>query len=83
MRNDVLKTHWKTIAHHVHATWTELTDDDLTRVQGHWDLLVDRIEERTGDLRTNIENRLEDLIDAWLSAPEDRFHLWRERSSGH
>jgi len=79
MRNDVLKTQWNAIARHIHATWTELTYDDLTRVQGHWDLLVDRIEERTGDLRTNIENRLEDLIDALLSAPEDRLYFPRER----
>jgi len=78
MRNDVLKTQWNAIARHISATWTELTDDDLTRVQRHGDLLVDRIEERTGDLRTNIENRLEDLIDALVSAPEDRIYFPRE-----
>lgn len=78
MRNDVLKTQWNAIARQLRATWTELTDDDLMRVQGHWDLLVDRIEELTGDLRTNIENRLEDLIDTLLSAPEERLRIRRD-----
>ena len=75
MRNDILKSRWDAIARHVRATWSELTDDDLARVHGHWDLLVDRIEERTGDLRTNIENRLEDLIDALYGTSDDRLEF--------
>jgi uncharacterized protein YjbJ (UPF0337 family) len=64
MRNDLLRSQWQRLRVLIQDMWSEITDDDLARVQGNWDLLVDRIQARTGDLRANIENRLEDLLDS-------------------
>jgi len=64
MRNDLLRSQWQRLRVLIQDMWSEITDEDLARVQGNWDLLVDRIQARTGDLRANIENRLEDLLDS-------------------
>ena len=72
MRNDLLRSQWQKLRVLIQDMWSELTDDDLARVQGNWDLLVDRIQERTGDLRANIENRLEDLLDSLETANDRR-----------
>ena len=71
MRNDLLSSQWQRLRVLIQDMWSEITDEDLARVQGNWDLLVDRIQARTGDLRANIENRLEDLLDS-LEASDHR-----------
>ena len=72
MRNDILKTQWKQIRGRVQQMWGELTDDDLARINGNWDQLVGKIEEKTGQLRMDIENRLGDLLETFQEAASDR-----------
>jgi len=72
MRNDILKTQWKQIRGRVQQMWGELTDDDLARINGNWDQLVGKIEERTGQLRMDIENRLGDLLETFQEASGER-----------
>lgn len=71
MRNDILKAQWKLLKGRIQQVWSELTDEDLARINGNWDQLVTRIEERTGLLRTEIENRLNDLIEPFTEAARD------------
>lgn len=72
MRNDILKAQWKQVRGRVQQMWGELTDDDLARINGNWDQLVGKIEEKTGQLRMDIENRLSDLLETFQDASGDR-----------
>jgi uncharacterized protein YjbJ (UPF0337 family) len=74
MRNDILKAQWKQVRGRVQQAWGELTDDDLARINGNWDLLVGKIEERTGQLRMDIENRLSDLLESFQDSVERPQH---------
>jgi uncharacterized protein YjbJ (UPF0337 family) len=77
MRNDVLKAQWKQVQGRVQQMWGELTDDDLARINGNWDMLVGRVEEKTGLLRADIENRLSDLLEQFQDVT-DRPHTATE-----
>ena len=72
MRNDILKAQWKQVRGRVQQMWGELTDDDLARINGNWDQLVGKIEEKTGQLRMDIENRLGDLLETFQEASGER-----------
>ena len=72
MRNDILKAQWKLLRGRIQQAYRELTDEDMARIDGNWDQLVNRIEERTGLLRTEIENRLDDLIEPFTEAAPRR-----------
>jgi hypothetical protein len=63
MRDDLLRAQWRKFRILIQDMWMDLTDDDLARIQGNWDPLVDRIEEISGDLRSDIEARIEALIE--------------------
>jgi uncharacterized protein YjbJ (UPF0337 family) len=45
----------------VKQKWGQLTDDDLVEVEGDYDRLVGKIQERTGDSAENIKKWMDDL----------------------
>lgn len=49
---------WDQLKGKAKQTWGELTDDDLDVAQGNFDEFVGNIEERTGETREEIEERL-------------------------
>jgi uncharacterized protein YjbJ (UPF0337 family) len=53
------KGRWEQLKAKAKQTWGELTDDDLAVVEGDFDELVGRIEERTGETAEAIAERLE------------------------
>lgn len=48
MNWDQIKGNWKQVMGRAKQQWGKLTDDDLTRIEGHRDELVGRIQERYG-----------------------------------
>lgn len=48
MSQDVLKGEWKTMKGRVKEWWGDLTDDDVTRIDGSYDRLVGAIQKRYG-----------------------------------
>lgn len=61
MNMDTLKGDWKQLAGKVKAKWGELTDDDMTVVEGKRDELAGRIQERYGCAKEQAEKELEDF----------------------
>jgi uncharacterized protein YjbJ (UPF0337 family) len=61
MNMDTLKGDWKQLAGKVKSKWGELTDDDLTVVEGKRDELAGRIQERYGCAKEQAEKELEDF----------------------
>ncbi|MEP7027248.1 MAG: CsbD family protein [Candidatus Eisenbacteria bacterium] len=71
MHNDILKAKWKQLRGSVKQSWGDLTDDDLARIDGSWDRLVGRIEEKTGQVRSDIESRLADLVEQFEASTRE------------
>jgi uncharacterized protein YjbJ (UPF0337 family) len=62
MNKEMLQGQWNQIKGRVKNAWGELTDDDLTRAGGDWDRLVGTIQERTGQVKEDVERGLTNLL---------------------
>lgn len=51
---------WDQVKGKAKQAWGNLTDDDLDVAEGHFDELVGKIKERTGETEEAIRERLED-----------------------
>lgn len=61
MDNQTLKGEWNQLKGTVKQKWAELTDDDLTHIEGDRDRLVGRVQERYGHSREDAERD----VDNW------------------
>jgi uncharacterized protein YjbJ (UPF0337 family) len=64
MNWDTIKGTWKQYRGQVKETWGDLTDDDLTRIEGKRDKLVGVIQERYGIARDEAERQVQDFESA-------------------
>lgn len=48
MNKDTLKGEWNQLKGKVKERWGDLTDDDLTKIEGKRDQLIGRLQERYG-----------------------------------
>jgi uncharacterized protein YjbJ (UPF0337 family) len=55
MNSDQIKGKLKQLGGDIKRKWGQLTDDDLTQASGSLDVLVGKIQERSGDRREAIE----------------------------
>ena len=53
MNNDVLKGKWKQIRGEAKSWWGKLTDDDLERADGKFDVLAGLLQEKYGYTRAH------------------------------
>ena len=58
MNRDVLQGKWKQLRGSVKKWWGNLTDDDLTYINGDRDKLVGRLQERYGYTREKAEQEV-------------------------
>lgn len=58
MNNDTLKGDWKQVKGSAKQQWAELTDDDLTHIEGSWDKLVGKVQERYGHAKDVVEREV-------------------------
>ena len=61
MNNQTLKGEWNQLKGSVKQKWADLTDDDLTHIEGDRDKLVGRIQERYGHSKEDAERD----VDEW------------------
>jgi uncharacterized protein YjbJ (UPF0337 family) len=62
MNRDVMKGQLKQMQGEVKRRWNKLTDDELGQVEGSFDKLVGRIQERYGYQREQAERELDDFL---------------------
>lgn len=55
-----MKGDWNIIKGTLKQKWAKLTDDDLQFIDGKNDVLVGRIQKRTGESREAVEKAIED-----------------------
>jgi len=56
--NDILSGNWKQMRGQVKEWWGDLTDDDLTKIDGKRDKLVGALQERYGYAKDRAENEV-------------------------
>ena len=66
----VLHENWNDIRATLKSKWRQLTDHDLGRFTGTADQLVNLIQQRSGQAKSEIENQLEDIIAQERSATD-------------
>ena len=60
MNEHTLKGEWNQMKGSAKQKWAELTDDDLTHVEGSRDKLVGRVQERYGRAKEDAEREVDD-----------------------
>lgn len=60
MNSETLKGEWNQLKGSVKQKWAELTDDDLTHIEGSRDKLVGRLQERSGRTKEDVEREVDD-----------------------
>jgi uncharacterized protein YjbJ (UPF0337 family) len=55
MNSDILKGKWKQIKGDMKQMWGKLTNDDVERINGNFDVLVGTLQERYGYSRDQAE----------------------------
>ncbi len=60
MNNQTLKGEWNQLKGSVKQKWADLTDDDLTHIEGSRDKLVGRLQERSGRNKEEVEREVDD-----------------------
>ena len=68
MNMDILQGRWKEVKGSIKHWWGLITDDDLNYIEGNWDKLIGKLQERYGYSRDQAEKEVNDF----LSMPDDR-----------
>jgi len=58
MNSDTMKGNWKQLKGKVKEAWGDLTDDELTQVEGKRDQLVGLIQKKYGKTKDEVETQL-------------------------
>ncbi len=63
MNWDIVKGKWKQMSGSAKEKWGELTDDDLTQIDGQREQLVGKVQEKYGVAKDEAERQ----VDEWAS----------------
>jgi uncharacterized protein YjbJ (UPF0337 family) len=59
MNSDIFKGNWKQFRGEIQKQWGKLTNDDLDVIQGEYDKLVGRVQERYGYERDRAQEEVD------------------------
>ena len=62
MNKDTLKGQWNQLRGEVKNQWGKLTDDELTQVEGNYDKLIGKVQERYGYHREQAQREVDDWL---------------------
>lgn len=62
MKKQVLKSQWSQLKAEVQDNWVRLGDEEIDQIDGEWDQLVEKLQERYGYSRIEAEAEIEELL---------------------
>jgi len=62
LNRDTFSGQWKQVKGEVKRKWGQLTDDDMTRIEGDYDKLIGSIQTRYGYTREQVEREIDDFF---------------------
>ena len=65
MNEDRLKGNWKQIKGKVKTKWGQLTDDEVSQINGERDRLVGTIQEKYGLAKDEAEKQVQEFEKSW------------------
>jgi uncharacterized protein YjbJ (UPF0337 family) len=68
--DDILQGNWKQLKGNVKEWWGDLTDDDITMIDGKRDKLVGALQERYGYAKERAENEVNRRLDEYQRATQ-------------
>jgi uncharacterized protein YjbJ (UPF0337 family) len=75
MNRDILEGRWKQIRGEVKAWWGKLTDDDLDRAAGKFDVLVGLLQEKYGYNRQQAVEEIDRRVTEYEASLKDRIEM--------
>jgi uncharacterized protein YjbJ (UPF0337 family) len=69
MNRDILQGKWNQLRGEVIRQWGRLTNDDVDELEGNFEKLVGRIQERYGYQRERAEQEVDDFLARWSPSP--------------
>ncbi len=70
MNNDILKGNWNQIKGQIQKSWGKLTNDDVDQVQGNYQMLVGKLQEKYGYSKEKAQQE----VDNFLSKSQQQTH---------
>ncbi len=61
MNKDILIGNWKQLKGKVKQEWGKLTDDDLDEIEGNYEILAGRLQEKYGISRDEVDRKIEEF----------------------
>lgn len=62
---NAFKGSWNQFKGEIKRLWGKLTDDELTQIEGDYDKLIGKIQERYGRSKEEIQRQLEESYNRW------------------
>ena len=73
MNKDILEGQWKQIKGEAQAWWGKLTDNDLDRAAGRFDMLVGILQEKYGYTRQQAADEVDKRVTDYEADMKDKF----------
>jgi uncharacterized protein YjbJ (UPF0337 family) len=74
MNKDIMAGKWKQMRGEAKAWWGKLTDNDLDRVAGKFDVLVGILQEKYGYTRQQASSEIERRVNDYEANMKDKFN---------
>lgn len=61
MNEDIIKGKWSQLSGKLKEKWSKLTDDDVSKAEGHHEYLVGKLQERYGIAKDKAEGQVKEF----------------------